>query len=126
MDFSARTTTLLAERATTEAVTEVPPERVSVAVPDAHCSSRDNTSAPELATAAVPPAASGAPRPTDAADLLLPHGWRIARDSTTGNFYFYHTTTGAVQWEPPDAAAATAAAGRSGAGRETMLAIVVD
>jgi len=44
---------------------------------------------------------------------LLPPGWQIARDPATGKFYFYNTTTGVVQWEPPGitAAAAAAAAG---------------
>jgi hypothetical protein len=48
---------------------------------------------------------------------LLPPGWQIARDPATGKFYFYNTSTGVVQWEPPgisasagvDAAAADAA-----------------
>ena len=32
---------------------------------------------------------------------LLPPGWQIARDPATGKFYFYNTSTGVVQWEPP-------------------------
>jgi hypothetical protein len=45
---------------------------------------------------------------------LLPPGWQIARDPATGKFYFYNTTTGVVQWEPPGIGAA-AAAGTAGA-----------
>ncbi len=33
------------------------------------------------------------------APLLPP--WHIARDPATGKFYYYNTTTGVVQWEPP-------------------------
>jgi hypothetical protein len=32
---------------------------------------------------------------------LLPPPWNIARDPATCKFYFYNTTTGVVQWEPP-------------------------
>jgi len=32
---------------------------------------------------------------------LLPPGWQMARDPASGKFYFYSTTTGVVQWEPP-------------------------
>ena len=37
---------------------------------------------------------------------LLPPGWQIARDPATGKFYFYNTSTGVVQWEPPGISAA--------------------
>ena len=36
---------------------------------------------------------------------LLPPGWQIARDPASGKFYFYNTSTGVVQWEPPGIAA---------------------
>ena len=113
MDFSARTTTHVAER-------------VSAAVPDVDYSSN----APELAAENTVPV-SGAPHHMDASDVLLPDGWRIAQDPATDMFYFYNTTTGVVQCEPPDAAAATAvpAASRPAsptAGRVTMLAIAFD
>ena len=36
----------------------------------------------------------------------LSRGWRTAKDSTTGNIYFYHQKTRAVVWERPDDAAA--------------------
>jgi len=39
---------------------------------------------------------------------LLPPGWQIARDPASGKFYFYNTSTGVVQWEPPLAAGANA------------------
>ena len=63
---------------------------------------------------------------------LLPAGWNIARDQSTGKFYFYNTSTGAVQWEPPvvpgaagagemDPAAAAAAASALMAGGKRAL-----
>ena len=40
------------------------------------------------------------------ASPLLPPGWHYARDPATGKFYFYNTSTGVVQWEPPGISAA--------------------
>jgi hypothetical protein len=31
---------------------------------------------------------------------MLPLGWKVARDPTSGKFYYFHTD-GTVQWEPP-------------------------
>lgn len=31
----------------------------------------------------------------------MPLGWEIVRDPETGEFYFYHTATGVMQWDPP-------------------------
>ena len=31
----------------------------------------------------------------------LPPGWQMTVDPASGKFYFYNTTTGVVQWEPP-------------------------
>ena len=42
----------------------------------------------------------------NASQALLPPGWQIARDPATGKFYFYNTSTGVVQWEPPGISAA--------------------
>ena len=53
---------------------------------------------------------------------LLPPGWQIARDPATGKFYFYNTTTGVVQWEPPGITdtAGAAGAGATGANGEAI------
>ena len=42
----------------------------------------------------------------NASQALLPPGWQIARDPATGKFYFYNTSTGVGQWEPPGISAA--------------------
>ena len=39
---------------------------------------------------------------------LLPNGWSLARDSASGKFYYYNTSTGAVQWDPPPVAEGSA------------------
>ena len=31
----------------------------------------------------------------------MPLGWEIVRNPETGEFYFYHNSTGVVQWDPP-------------------------
>ena len=60
---------------------------------------------------------------------LLPPGWQIARDPASGKFYFYNTSTGAVQWEPPSlgttsagAQALAAAASAAGEGGDAAAA----
>jgi hypothetical protein len=61
---------------------------------------------------------------------LLPPGWQIARDPATGKFYFYNTSTGVVQWEPPginaaaggDAAAAGDAAQQASSAASALMA----
>ncbi len=50
--------------------------------------------------------AAASPHTATASVPLLPPPWYIARDPATSKFYFYNTTTGVVQWEPPASAVA--------------------
>jgi len=45
-----------------------------------------------------PGGASGGPAE---ASETMPMGWQVVQDPATGEFYYYNTTTGVVQWEPP-------------------------